>query len=211
MYVHIFAANVCNTISVCCQLNFQVVSDHTRPCECVSVYEFDSLSSCLSVCVYLSVCLPCGCIQLYSDSFLASVVGVKSIRGSRVGEGEEVRHWSCQQLLQHRCLPAITESETQNAQRETETEARFRATTDPHNLHLLFFSLSPSLSLFLSLSMSLCLLFLFLFFPCFTSTFFVRLACVYFDTIKMLSTRAHTSKAPGLVCSSPGKLTEENV
>lgn len=31
-YVHIFAANVCNTISVCCQLNFQVVSDHTRPC-----------------------------------------------------------------------------------------------------------------------------------------------------------------------------------
>lgn len=36
-YVHIFAANVCNTISVCCQLNFQVVSDHTRPCTSVSV------------------------------------------------------------------------------------------------------------------------------------------------------------------------------
>lgn len=71
---------------------FQTTLDPASVCEsvrvCVSVYEFDSLSSCLSVCVYLSVCLPCGCIQLYSDSFLASVVGVKSIRGRRVEAGD---------------------------------------------------------------------------------------------------------------------------
>lgn len=98
MYVHIFAANVCNTISVCCQLNFQVVSDHTRPCKCVRVYE--CVCECVRVCmssipylaVYLSVficrfvCLAVvfNCIQIL---FLL-VVGVKSIRGSRVEEGK---------------------------------------------------------------------------------------------------------------------------
>lgn len=88
MYVHIFAANVCNTISVCCQLNFQVVSDHTRPCKCVSVRV--CMSSIPYLAVYLSVficrfvCLAVvfNCIQIL---FLL-VVGVKSIRGSRVGE-----------------------------------------------------------------------------------------------------------------------------
>lgn len=162
-------------------------------CEYAYVWEFDSLSCCLAVCVYLSVCLPCGCVQLYSDSFLATrrmwrAAGTECARGRARGRGGAATpQWSFQQLLPRRCLPTITESETQNAQRETktetETEARFRHNWPTQFAFSILFSVAraPFLSLFHSW---------------FTSVFFVRSCDVYFDTIKTSPAPAHAWKEP---------------
>lgn len=184
-YVHIFAANVCNTISVCCQLNFQVVSDHTRPCMSVSVsiWVWICWSVCVSSILYLAVyqsvficrfvCLAVvfNCIQILS--FLASRLVWRRAAGTGCATGEQQgTGWAALEFPAAASAPMPPsdnpKSETGTAQRETktetetETEARFRPTTDPHNLHFLFFSLSLHLPV------------LSLYFSWFTSVFFVR-------------------------------------